>query len=63
MPKFVIAYTYRMSGEFIVEAESLEKAKEIVEDDDDKCHIQNEDEYVDGSFVINPDDCHEEEEE
>ena len=54
MKKYTIYYEYVMCGEVVVEAESLDEAMELVEDNCD-FQMQNEDKdsYVDSSFEIN----------
>lgn len=58
MPKFTIAVTWEMAGEFEVEADTLEQAIEMVEDDDDTYAVDKADgEYVDDSFKVNKEFC------
>ena len=57
MPKFRIPYSYRLGGYVVVEAETLEKAKDYAIEasiDND----QNE-HFVDDSFEIDEDFCQE----
>lgn len=54
MPKFTIAVTWEMAGEFEVEADTLEQAIKMVEDDEDTYDVDGADgEYVDFSFKVN----------
>ena len=60
MPKYIIAVEWEEYGQFEVEAETLEEAKEMVYDSDEKYNIGNADgEYVDNSFKVNDDCCYE----
>lgn len=61
MPKFTIAVTWMLSGEYTnVEANSLEEAKEKVMVGQEEFSEYPYGEYVDDSMLVNDDCCHEE---
>lgn len=54
MKKFLIPVSWTMYGEFVVEAESLEQAIEVVNEnvDDKFCIADADGEYADDSFIV-----------
>ncbi len=49
--KYKIAYEYLLAGQIEVEADSLEEAKELALEL--SCNNQENESYVDGSFLVN----------
>jgi hypothetical protein len=49
--KYKIAYEYLLAGEIEVEAESLEEAKDLALEA--SCFNEENESYVDGSFLVN----------
>ncbi len=57
MPKFKIACTWEVCGEFEMEADTMEEAIDKAVEIEDKyggIELPDESEYVDGSFFIDP---------
>jgi hypothetical protein len=51
MKTYKIAYEYLLAGQIEVEADSLEEAKELALEL--SCNNQENESYVDGSFLVN----------
>ncbi len=52
MPMFKVFAEWKSYDEFDVEADTLEEAMQIVEDNDNGEYGINDGEYIDGSFVV-----------